>query len=141
MFWSVALQHFCGNLSAAKIDLACEGQLKEDDMRRRSFKLVLAAGMGLGALGLGGKSAPAMPMSGLDPALATPADLTKNVEPVRWVCGPYRCHRVHGWHRRYWWGPGYGFYGPGPWWRYGYGYHPWWRLRYWWPPYRYGYYW
>jgi hypothetical protein len=108
---------------------------------RKSLQLALAAGVGFGAMGL--ISASAMPMSGLDPAVATPADLTKNVEPVRWVCGPYRCHRVHGWHRRYWWGPGYGFYGPGPWWRHGYGYYgyyPWWpHAGYW--PYRYGYYW
>jgi hypothetical protein len=99
----------------------------------KSLKLVLAADIGFSALGLGGKPASAMPMSGLDPALATTADLTKNLQPIRWYCGPYRCQWGPGWHRRYWWGPGYGFYGPGPWWRYGYGYRPWWP--------RYGYYW
>jgi hypothetical protein len=111
----------------------------EDDMKS-SLKVILAAGIGFGALGLAAKSVSAMPMSGLDPALAAPADTAKSVEAVRWICGPYRCRRAPGWRRRYWWGPGYGFYGPGPWWRYRYGYYPWWPHMGW-SPYRYGYYW
>jgi hypothetical protein len=113
-----------------------------------SLKLILAAGIGFGALGFAASPVAAMPMSGLDPALAKPADAAKSVETVRWRCGRYRCHWAHGWRRRYWWGPGYGYYGPGPWWRYGYGYSPWWPSVGWpwWPyaglwPYRYGYYW
>jgi hypothetical protein len=113
-----------------KIYLVCEGQLMEDDMKT-GLKLALAAGIGLGALGLGGKSVSALPITGLDPALATPADIAKRVNHVR---------RVHSWHRRYWWcGPGYGFYSPGPWWRYSYGYYPWRTMGGYWP-YRYGYY-
>ncbi len=106
---------------------------------KKGLALVLATGVGAGALGIGCKSASAWSWSGLDPAIETPAGVATSVAQVRWVCGPYRCHWAPGWHRRYWWGPGYGFYGPGPWWRYGYGYRPWWPHRHWWP--HYGYHW
>jgi hypothetical protein len=104
---------------------------------KTSLKLILAVGIGSGTLGLEKNCATAMPMSGLDPALASPAYVANSVGTVRWVCR--HCHWVPG-GRRYWWGPGYEFYGPGPWWRWGYGYYPWWpRVGYW--PYYYGYYW
>ncbi len=108
---------------------------------KTSLKLILAAGIGFGALGLATNSAPAMPMGGLDPALAKPADAAKGVEKLRLVCGPsYSCRRARHWGRRYWWGPGYGYWGPAPWWRWGYGYYPWWPTVGFWP-YYYGYYW
>jgi hypothetical protein len=80
-----------------------------------SLKAMMAAGIGLGGLGLAAGSASAMPVGGLNLAL-------ESIESVRWVCDPYGgCQRVHRW-RRYWGGLGYDFYGSGPWWRYGYGY-------------------
>lgn len=103
----------------------------------KSLKRILSVGAGFGALGLAASSAAALPRSGFDPALAAPADLAKNLETVRWKCGPRCCHCGG---RRYWWGPGYWSWGPGPWWRYGYGYYPWWPRMGWWP-YYYGYYW
>jgi hypothetical protein len=137
--YSAALKHLCGSFSGANGNPAWVGQLVEEDMKT-SVKLILAAGIGFGTLGLAASSASAMPMSGLDPALAKPADAAKSVEAVRWRCGPYGCHWRHGWRRRYWWGPGYGFWGPGPWWRWGFGYYPWWPTVGFWP-YYYGYYW
>jgi hypothetical protein len=101
-----------------------------------TLKLILAAGVGFGAVGLAASPVAAMPARGLDPALAPSGDSAKSVETVRWICR--RCHWVPGW-RRYWWGPGYGYYGPEPWWRYRY-YYPWWPYAGW-SPYLYGYYW
>jgi hypothetical protein len=94
----------------------------EKDMMKTCLKLILAVGIGFGGLGLAAASA--MPVSDLDPAIATPSDTAKNVESVRWICGPYGgCRWVSGW-RRYW-GPGYGYWRPRRW-GYGYGYnHPW----------------
>jgi hypothetical protein len=107
----------------------------EEDMKT-GLKLALAAGIGLGALGIGGKSVSAFPISGLDPALATPADMATSVDQVRWVCR--HCRWVHGWHRgwyrRYWCGPGFDVR-----YRYGYGYYSWRTMGGYWP-YRYGYY-
>src|ERR1700756_4138635 len=57
----------------------------EEDMKT-GLKLALAAGIGLGALGIGGKSVSALPIRGLDPALAPPADMAPSVDEVRWVC-------------------------------------------------------
>ncbi len=105
----------------------------------KSPKRILAVSAGFGALGLAASSAAAMPMSGLDPLLAAPANSAANVESVRWICTPDHCHWAAGW-RRYWWGPGYWSWGPGPWWRYRYGYYPWWPQAGW-SPYSYGYYW
>jgi hypothetical protein len=89
----------------------------EDDVKT-SLKLAMAAGIGIGAIGLAVHSASAMPMSGVGPAVATSPDTAKNAESVRWVCGPYRCHWAPGW------GPGYGYWAPGLGYGYGY-YHPW----------------
>jgi len=96
---------------------------------KTSLKFIVAAGIGFGGVGLAASSVSAMPMSGLDPAVATPSDTAKNFESVRWVCGPYGgCRWVAGW-RRHWWGYGWG---PGS----GYGYyHPW--RHYGWGPYTY----
>ena len=66
-----------------------------------TLKSTLAAALALGALALGAPAASAMPL-GLAPA--TPE---AQIDAVRWVCGPYRCHwrpdyrRHH--HRRYGW--------------------------------------
>ncbi len=93
---------------------------------KTSLKATIAAGIGFGGLGLAAAPASSMPAGGLNPVLAIPADLASRLGTVRWVCETYgNCHWVRT-SRRYWWGPGYGFYAPGPWWRYGYGYFcPW----------------
>jgi len=71
-------------------------------------KMGLAAGLALAAAGLTASSASAMPMNGLDPAVATTSDLAaNNTESVAYVCGPWGCR----WRPNYW--------GPRP---YGYGY-------------------
>jgi hypothetical protein len=73
---------------------------------KTALKLITAAGIAFGSLGV----ASAMPMSGLDPAVATAAD-TIHADNVRWVCPPYRrCFwvggpyygRPWGWHRWGW---------------------------------------
>src|SRR5919199_1563816 len=75
-------------------------------------KALVAAAM-LGALGLGGGSASAMPLSG--PVAAAKA-LSNNTTEVRWVCGPYRCWwRPNYYYARPWWGGPRPFYGR-PWW-------------------------
>ena len=63
-------------------------------------KSALAATLALGALALCAPAASAMPRD-FAPALAGP-----QIEAVRWVCGPYRCHWVpnyprHRHHRRH----------------------------------------
>ena len=64
------------------------------------LRLALVMGIGLGGLGSTAASASAMPLSGLDPELATAADTTKAVENIRWICGPYGgCQWVPGWRR------------------------------------------
>jgi len=69
------------------------------------LKVGLAAGLTLAAAGIASEAS-AMPMSGLDPAVATTSDLAQNnVEAVRWVCGPWGCH----WRPNYWGGYGYGY--------------------------------
>ena len=57
------------------------------------------------ALILGAPAAQALPL-GLDPAIATGADVGLKADNIRWVCGPYRCR----------WVPNYGIYGPRPGW-------------------------
>jgi hypothetical protein len=70
------------------------GQMVENGMKI-SLKAMMAAGIGLGGLGLAAGSASAMPVGGLNLAL-------ESIESVRWVCDPYGgCQRVHRW-RRYW---------------------------------------
>ena len=65
-----------------------------------TLKTTLAAALALGALTLGAPAASAMPL-GFAPAIQD-----AQIEAVRWVCGPYRCHwrpnhrrylRHHGW--------------------------------------------
>ncbi len=65
-------------------------------------KLALAASLMLGGAGLFASSASAMPVSGLNKAVATTTDAQKSVEDVRWVCGPWGC-------RHYWGGGGWGY--------------------------------
>jgi hypothetical protein len=67
---------------------------------KTSLKLVLAAGIGLGSAAM---PASAMPPSGIDLALATPADTAKGFENIRWIRGPYGgCRWVPGWRRHGW---------------------------------------
>lgn len=81
--------------------------------------LFLAAWLGLGGIGFLASSASALPMYGMDPALAVPTEAGQGVENARWICGPYGgCRWVRGW--RYW-RPYYGYY-----------YRPWWWRRYYW---------
>jgi hypothetical protein len=94
---------------------------KEEDNMKTGVRLVLAAALSLGGVGLAGESASALPMSGLAPALVKAGGAAAPVEDVRRICGPYGgCRWAPGW--RYWgpprpWGP-YGFYRP---WRRHYG--------------------
>ena len=68
-----------------------------------TLKTTLAAALALGALTLGAPAASAMPMG------FAPANPGAQIEAVRWVCGPYRCHwrpdyrRHHHHHRHYGW--------------------------------------
>jgi len=77
------------------------------------LKFGLAAGLTFAAADLAASSASAMPMNGLDPAVATTSDLAlNNVETVRYVCGPWGCRWVPGYrygygYRRHWGGYGY----------------------------------
>jgi len=94
-------------------------------MKKTSLKLIMVASIGFSGIGLAAQPASATPMSGLDPAIATSSNTAKNVESIRWVCGPWRCHKVPGWWH-YGWGPHYGYWRPRPWSGYSYGYyHPW----------------
>jgi hypothetical protein len=77
------------------------------------MKFALATGVTIAGLGFAASSASALPAGGLDPAVATSADVAQGVQDVRWVCGPFRCF----WRPNY-----YGGYG----WR-GYGWHRGWR--------------
>ena len=71
-----------------------------------TVKSTLAAALALGALTLGAPAASAMPM----PIGFAPAVPDMQIDAVRWVCGPHRCHwrpdyrrhhhRHHGW--RHW---------------------------------------
>jgi len=79
---------------------------------RTSLKLALAAGLTLAGAGFAASSASALPASGLDPAIATSADIAQNVDKV-WWCGRWGCHPGWGWRRPYYGG-----------WR-GYGWHRW----------------
>jgi hypothetical protein len=86
---------------------------------KASLKYALATGLTLTGIGFAASSASALPMSGLDPAVATSADVAQGVQDVRWVCGPWGCH----WAPNYW---GYGW--RRPWgWHGGYGWHRGWR--------------
>jgi hypothetical protein len=78
----------------------------------RSGALLLAALLGSSLLIGTASAAPS-----LGPAGTVRQQTTDGLQPVRWVCGPYRC----------WWGPG-------PYWG-----GPYWRGRYWGPgPYYWG---
>jgi hypothetical protein len=56
---------------------------------KTSLKVALGIGIGLGGLGSAASTASAVPLRGLDRAVATVADTAKGVENVRWICGPY----------------------------------------------------
>jgi len=71
-------------------------------------KTALAAAAVLVTAGLGASTASAMPVAGLDTAVAASAGA--QVDNVRWVCGPFGCHWAP---NRYYWGPRYHrYYGP-----------------------------
>jgi hypothetical protein len=83
------------------------GQMMEESIKT-SFGLAVAASIGLGGLGVAAAPTSAMPLRGLDPALASSAETTGGVEAIRWICGPYGgCRWVPG-RRRYGWGPRWG---------------------------------
>jgi hypothetical protein len=85
---------------------------------KSSLRFALAGSVVLGGIGVAGTAVSAMPLQGLDPAIATPAD-QQAVQNVGWVCGPYHhCHWVRPYYRP--WGYYGGWRGYG--WR-GYGYH------------------
>lgn len=89
------------------------------------IKVALVAGLALGGLGFAAESASAMPMQGLDGAVAHQSDVQQGVQNVRYICGYWGCRWVPG---PYWGGYGYG-YGYRPYW----GYRRWgyWHRRYW----------
>ncbi len=69
----------------------------------KSFVLA-AAVLGAAACGVG--TASAMPLAGLDSAVATGSDLAPMVQDARWVCGPFRCHWAPNvYYRPRFWGP------------------------------------
>ena len=91
----------------------------------KSLKGALAAVAALGALATASGGAAAMPMIDHAPAVVAATEGVGAVQPVRWVCGPYRCFfrpnywrpypvYGYGWHR--WHRPSYGWHRP-----YGYG--------------------
>lgn len=67
------------------------------------LKFVLAGAVALGSLGAWANSASAMP-KGLDPGVATAADLQHGVQDARWVCGPWGCHWAPYWGPYWGWG-------------------------------------
>ncbi len=88
---------------------------------KTSLNIALATGLTLAGIGFAASSASAMPMSGLDPAVATSSDVAQNVDKV-WWCGYYGCHRGwRYWHRPYGWGYWHRPYG----WYRGYGWRRW----------------
>jgi hypothetical protein len=77
----------------------------------------LAAALVLGATALAlpaaSTSAAAMPLGGLQPAILQ-AGQTPQIDQVRWVCGPWRCHWAPNYYRPNSYRPmGWG-YGPRP---------------------------
>ena len=61
-----------------------------------TLKTTLAAALALGVLTLGAPAASAMPL-GFSPAIQG-----AQIDTVRWVCGPYRCHWRPDYRRRHW---------------------------------------
>jgi hypothetical protein len=87
---------------------------------KTSLKWALAAGLTMAGIGYSASSASALPISGLDPAIATSSDVAQNVDKV-WWCGYYGCHRGWGYRRwGYWHRPYY------RWHRWGYWHRPYW---------------
>lgn len=110
-------------------------------------KLVMAAGIGFFGLGAAALPASAMPLSGLDPALATAADRSESFQAVRWICDSYGdCQEVPGWRHHGWrrhhhgWGPAYTW-GPPSKWGGGYGWGPGYAIWGWGGPWGQRYYW
>jgi hypothetical protein len=91
------------------------------------LKFVLAGAVALGGLCALGDSASAMPQ-GLDPGIATSADLQHGIQDARWVCGYWGGCRWVPW-GYYWgrpWGPYRGAYWGGHWGpRWGWGWRRW----------------
>jgi hypothetical protein len=73
---------------------------------------ILAAALVLGATALAlpgaSTSAAAMPLGGLQPAILRDGQAPQ-IDQVRWVCGPWRCHWAPNYYRPMGWG-----YGPRP---------------------------
>ena len=70
------------------------------------FKIAIVAAAGL--LGVAGGAAAMTPT----PLLAGPQDVAAKVEAVRWVCGPYRCHRQPDYYGPRYFAPRPYYYGP-----------------------------
>ena len=68
-----------------------------------TLKSTLAAALGFGALTLGALtlSAPAASAMPMGFAPAVPGLLGAQIDNVRWVCGPYRCHWRPDYRRRH----------------------------------------
>jgi hypothetical protein len=85
-----------------------------------TVKNILATALVLGATSLALPAA-ALPVGGLDLAVARNGDMAGNIDQVRWVCGPYGCRHVPNY---YYGGPRWGYGGGyrGGYYRHGYGY-------------------
>jgi hypothetical protein len=73
-------------------------------MIRTVAKMAVAGVLALGALTLASDGAFAMPT--MDSGVSVAAKASQQVDEARWVCGPYRCWRHHGyygWHRWHRW--------------------------------------
>jgi len=67
------------------------------------IKIALLAAGALCAASLAAGNASAMPVGGLG---AAASEVSGDLQQARWVCGPHRCWRRHGFYGRH-----YGFYG------------------------------
>jgi DNA-binding PucR family transcriptional regulator len=70
----------------------------EQEPAMLNVRKTLAAALVIGATALALPAA-AMPLAGLEPAILQ-AGQSPQIDPVRWVCGPWRCHWAPNYYRR-----------------------------------------
>jgi hypothetical protein len=86
-----------------------------EELMKSMIRMALVGGIALTGLGSAAGAASAMPVTGLDPAVAHTTVAQGGVEHVRYVCGRWGCHwvpghywahphwRYHHWHRWHRW--------------------------------------
>lgn len=94
----------------------------------KNVRFAALAAIGLLGLVANSGSASAMPLPGISAAIFSGDGLGGQIEAAAWVCGPYRCHHVHGGPRPYyaepdWRDGGWRHHHHHP--RYGYGWRRW----------------